>query len=86
MAEERGTLGKKPGASMQKFAAAHLPLEGEGVTVDKADRSLTVYLSSNELARVEEMKTRLGLSRQDVMRQCIVSGLEQFNAIAKWWK
>ena len=77
---------KPPTSGMQKFAAAHLPREGEPSVTERADRSLTVYLSARELERVEEMKTRLGLSRQDVLRQCVVSGLEQFNAIAKWWK
>lgn len=83
--DEAASKDAQASKSMAKFAAAHLPREGDPEVVERADKSLTVYLSARELERVEQMKTRLGLSRQDVMRQCIVSGLEQFNSIAKWW-
>lgn len=86
MAKEKPDSKALPvGKSMEKFAAAHLPRDGDPTAVERADKSLTVYLSARELEQVEMMKSRLGLSRQDVLRQCIVSGLEQFNLIAKWW-
>ena len=77
-------MARKPD-SMAAFVAAHLPKE-EGAVAEKADKSLTVYLSASELERIETIKTRLSLSRQAVLRQMIVSGLEQFNKEAGWWK
>ena len=72
--------------SMQRFVQAHLPQDGDPAAVERADKSLTVYLSNRELEHVEAVKNRLGLSRQDVLRQMIVSGLEQFNSLTGWWK
>lgn len=75
-------MSKPAGQSMKAWVAAHTAKPDD----EKADQSLTVYVTPSELAKIEEIKKRASTTRQAVLHQLIISGLEQFNAETRWWK
>lgn len=70
---------------LKRWITAHLPKEKEPPP-EKADQSFTIYVSKSEADRIEEIRSKFGTTRQDVLRQLVQAGLGQFARETGWWK